>query len=207
VTQKTSQNGINLIKEFEGCVLHAYKPLPTEKWLTIGYGHYGSDVKQGQTITQAEAEELLKKDLKRYEDGVNAAVKVAINQNQFDALVSFSYNLGIYAMTHSDLVGFINKGDFKAASAEFPKWCHAGGKVITGLVRRRNEERELFDKPVPKPKPKPKQTVKVYHTVVKGETLSGIAAKFKTTVAKLDALNPQITNLNLIHPGQKIRVK
>ena len=84
---KTSQIGVDLIKSFEGCRLAAYKPVPTEKYWTIGYGHYGADVVPGIKITQAQAEAYLKKDLERFENAVTRT-GLALNQNQFDALVS-----------------------------------------------------------------------------------------------------------------------
>ena len=90
---KTSQNGINLIKQFEGCRLTAYKPVATEKYYTIGYGHYGADVSPNMKITQAQADAYLVADLKRFEDSVNVT-RLILNQNQFDALVSFTYNCG-----------------------------------------------------------------------------------------------------------------
>ena len=92
---KISQEGIDLIKSFEGLRLKAYKALPTEKYFTIGYGHYGEDVKEGMTITQKQAEDLLKKDLERYERYVDKyAGNLALNQHERDALVSFCYNCG-----------------------------------------------------------------------------------------------------------------
>ena len=90
---KISQNGINLIKQFEGCRLTAYKPVPTEKYYTIGYGHYGADVAPGMKITQAQADAFLLSDLQKFENAVNAT-GLKLNQNQFDALVSFTYNCG-----------------------------------------------------------------------------------------------------------------
>jgi GH24 family phage-related lysozyme (muramidase) len=159
-----SQVGINLIKSFEGLSLKAYKvDGANEKYWTIGYGHYGSDVKEGQTITAQKAEELLKKDLKKYVDGVDAAIKVKVNQYQFDACVSFAYNLGVSAFTNSDLCEYINAGKFDKAAGEFGKWVHAGGNVLKGLVRRREAERVLFLKHVeaPKPKLKPKKYLSI----------------------------------------------
>jgi lysozyme len=146
-----SQKGINLIKSYEGLMLHAYKPLPTEKYYTIGYGHYGADVNKTDTISASEAEALLKKDVAKYADGVSKLVKVAINQNQFDALCSFSYNLGLAALASSSLLRLLNAGDFIRASKEFDAWVHAGGHLLQGLVKRRNEEQALFNTPVPKP--------------------------------------------------------
>lgn len=191
-----SQNGINLIKSFEGLRLKAYKAVSTEKYYTIGYGHYGADVRANETITEAQAENLLKNDLQKYVDAVNAAVKVSINQNQFDALVSFTYNCGINAFKTSDMLKYINKGDFKSAANEFDKWIHSGGKVIAGLVKRRAKEKELFLK----------AAATTTYTVKSGDTLSGIAKKYGTTVKQLQAWN-DIKNPNKIYVGQKLRVK
>jgi GH24 family phage-related lysozyme (muramidase) len=139
-----SQVGIDLIKKFEGCSLRAYKPVKSELHFTIGYGHYGPDVKEGEIITQAKADALLKKDLQRFVDGVNKWVKVKLNQNQFDALVSFSFNLGLGNLSTSTLLEYVNHNDFERAANEFDKWIKAGGVVLAGLVKRRKEEKELF---------------------------------------------------------------
>ena len=85
-------SGIKLLKKFEGCRLKAYKATPREKYYTIGYGHYSPDIRANQTITQEQADELLRKDLEKFENYVNTMVKLRLNQNQFDALVSFTYN-------------------------------------------------------------------------------------------------------------------
>lgn len=138
---KTGKKGLELIKEFEGCRLTAYK-CPANVW-TIGYGHT-KGVKQGQKITQSEAEELLKNDLKTYESYVNKYVKVSLNQNQFDALVSFTYNCGGGSLKNSLLLTKLNKGDYSGAANEFPRWNKAGGRVLAGLIRRRKAEKDLF---------------------------------------------------------------
>ncbi len=190
---RTSQNGINLIKKYEGCRLAAYK-CPAGRW-TIGYGHT-SGVKAGQKITQKQAENYLKSDLKEYEKGVEKAVKVTLNQNQFDALISFTYNCGIGALISSTLLKKLNAGDYKGASKEFLKWNKSNGRVLNGLKRRRNAERALFDK-IP---------VKTVYVVKKGDTLGKIAQKHNTTVAKLVKLN-NIKNPDVIYAGQKINVK
>lgn len=139
-----SQVGVNLIKSFEGLVLHAYKPVPTERYWTIGYGHYGSDVREHDKITSQQAEEMLKQDLKVYAYSVSQNVKVKINQNQFDALTSFCYNVGKEGLRTSTLLKKLNAGDFSGASKEFEKWVHGGGKVLPGLVTRRKAEKALF---------------------------------------------------------------
>ena len=139
-----SQNGIDLIKRFEGCRLTAYK-CPANV-LTIGYGHTGQDVKQGLTITQEQAEKLLKSDLTVHCNNVSKLVKVPLNQNQFDALVSFEYNIGYGNLSRSTLLALLNQKKYKEASEEFKKWKYAGGKVLAGLVKRREAEKELFIK-------------------------------------------------------------
>lgn len=152
---KLSQEGIDLIKKYEGLSLKAYKVAGAgEKYWTIGYGHYSPDVKEHDVITKAEAEEILKKELHRFEAGVEELVTVGINQHQFNALVSFSYNVGLGALKNSTLLKLVNARDFKGAAKEFDKWTKAGGNVLKGLVTRRNEEQALFLKPVPVEKPK-----------------------------------------------------
>lgn len=139
---KTGKKGIELIKSFEGCRLAAYK-CPAGV-LTIGYGHT-SGVKSGQKITQAQAETLLKTDLAKYENAVNECVTAMLNQNQFDALVSFAYNCGAGALKSSTLLKKLNAGDYSGAAAEFVKWNKASGKVLAGLTKRRTAERALFN--------------------------------------------------------------
>ena len=136
-----SETGIELIKKFEGCVLKAYK-CPAGVW-TIGYGHT-SGVKEGQTITKAQAKELLIQDLRPFEIGVNNLVNVPLNQNQFDALVSFCYNLGTGNLKNSTLLKLLNKGDYNGAAEQFDHWIYAGGKKLNGLVKRRAAEKKLF---------------------------------------------------------------
>lgn len=156
---KISQTGIDLIKSFEGCRLTAYKPVPTERYWTIGYGSYGPHVKPGMAITKAKAEEMLREELERFEKGVNELVKVPINQNQFDALVSFAYNCGLGNLKSSTLLKYVNQKEFSVAADEFGKWTRASGNVLKGLVRRRAAEKELFEKPVKGHAPK-KETLK-----------------------------------------------
>ena len=137
-----SQKGINLIKNFEGCRLTAYK-CPANI-LTIGYGHTGSDVHTGQKITQEEAEKLLRQDLIIHCNNVSKLVKVPLNQNQFDALVSFEYNVGYGNFKSSTLLKLLNQGKYKEASEQFGRWKFAGGKVLAGFVKRREAEKQLF---------------------------------------------------------------
>ena len=138
---KTSNVGIELIKKYEGCVLKAYK-CPSGVW-TIGYGHTNG-VKSGMKITKTQAVNYLKQDLSIYEKAVTDYVKVPLNQNQFDALVSFSFNCGVGALKTSTLLQKLNSSDYNGAANEFPRWNKSNGKVLNGLVRRRQEEKELF---------------------------------------------------------------
>lgn len=142
---RTSENGRKLIQRFEGCREKAYQDC-VGVW-TIGYGHTGN-VRAGQVITKQEAERLLSEDLKRFEAGVEKNVKVSLTQNQFDALVSFCYNLGVGNLQKSTLLKKLNAGDYKGAGDEFLKWNKAGGSVVKGLTNRRKDERELFLKDV-----------------------------------------------------------
>ena len=132
-----SKKGIDLIKSFEGCKLKEYR-CPAGV-LTIGYGHTG-DVKEGQVITQAQADSLLVKDLQRFVDGVNKLLKVEVTQCQFDALESFSYNCGLGSLQKSTLLKCVNAKWWTNASKEFLKWNKAGSKVLAGLTRRRIAE-------------------------------------------------------------------
>ena len=141
-----SPRGRTLIEKFEGLRLTAYQDM-VGVW-TIGYGHTGPDVKAGMTITQQQAEQLLINDLARFNNGVNALVQTRINQNQFDALISFSYNLGLGSLQQSTLLRLLNAGNFQAAADQFPRWDRAGGKEVAGLLARRNAERALFLTPV-----------------------------------------------------------
>lgn len=143
---RASENGINLIKQFEGCRLAAYQD-SVGVW-TIGYGWTqsvdGNPVAKGMAITQQKADDLLKQGVVQYENGVNSLVKVQLNQNQFDALVDFAYNLGVNALRGSTLLKKLNTGDYAGAANEFTKWNKAGGKELAGLMRRREAEKSLF---------------------------------------------------------------
>lgn len=136
-----NKSGLDLIKNFEGLRLKAYR-CPSNI-LTIGYGHTGG-VREGQVITKEKAEELLKADLSIFEQGVRKNVKVPLNENQFSALVSFVFNIGLAAFIRSTLLRILNSGDYKGAAGQFDRWVRGGGKVLPGLVRRRAAEKELF---------------------------------------------------------------
>lgn len=140
---RISENGKNLIKSFEGLRLTAYKVLDSEKYYTIGYGHYGADVKKDMVITEEKANELFNMDIKKYEDAVNCTRFAFIpNQNQFDALVSFCYNLGVGIM--QDFIAMSST----QVSNEMLLYVNSGGVRLDGLVRRRQKEVELFNTPL-----------------------------------------------------------
>ncbi|MDY6380966.1 MAG: lysozyme [Bacteroidales bacterium] len=150
---KTSQKGIDLITRFEGVILHSY--LCPKGVLTIGVGHTGSDVTKDMVITEKEAENLLKKDLKNFESKLNYSLEhdnLTLNQNQFDACISFIFNLGYSAFIFSTLYKKLKAGDYEGASDEFLKWVYItktvnGERVklrLKGLETRRNAERDLF---------------------------------------------------------------
>lgn len=142
----TSSAGRQLIESFEGLKLTAYQDM-VGVW-TIGYGHTGADVKPGLTINAGQAAALLSADLAKFERGVAQLVTLLLNQHQFDALVSFSYNLGLGSLKNSTLLKLLNSGDVAAAAEQFLRWDKAGGRQVAGLTRRRQAERELFLTPV-----------------------------------------------------------
>lgn len=138
-----SQDAIDLIKECEGCVLTAY---PDAGGYSIGYGHHGTDVKKGMSISQAKADEYLAKDLKTVCSFVKSKVKVKLTQNQFDALVSLTYNIGVGNFEKSSVLKYVNQGKFEEAAKAFDKHVYSKGKKLDGLVKRRNKEKALFKK-------------------------------------------------------------
>jgi GH24 family phage-related lysozyme (muramidase) len=152
---KISEGGLSILKRFEGLRLSAYRDA-VGVW-TIGYGHTSAagapTVIAGLTITAQRAEDILVNDLRSYEAAVIANVKVPLNQNQYDALVSFTYNVGPGALKSSTLLKKLNAGDYAGAAAEFAKWNKGGGKVLAGLVSRRAAEAELCKRPVTPPLP------------------------------------------------------
>lgn len=135
---------IQKLKEFEGLSLVAYKPTKAERWWTIGYGHSAGDVRQGMRITEKKAEELLKRDLYFVEKFVNGIPKVR-TQGQFDALVSFTYNVGVGKLKSSTLLKKIMHDATTAEiQREFMKWVYSGGKKLDGLVKRRRWEAQRW---------------------------------------------------------------
>lgn len=146
---KTSSTGLALIKHFEGLRTKAYRD-GGGVW-TIGYGHTaaaGAPIpRAGMEITAQDAMDILARDLGQYERGVSAALKRSPTQNQFDAMVSLCFNIGIKAFTGSSIVRYFNEGNTKKAAERFLAWNQDNGKVIPGLTRRREAEKALFLEP------------------------------------------------------------
>ncbi|EOJ6089126.1 lysozyme [Klebsiella michiganensis] len=144
-----SNNGIALIKRFEGCRLTAYPDPGTggAPW-TIGYGWTGKvdgkTIRPGMKIDDAIAERLLRTGVVSFDQAVSKMLKVSVTQNQYDALVSLAYNIGTRALSSSTLMKKLNAGDVKGAADEFLRWNKSGGKAMSGLTNRRKAEREVF---------------------------------------------------------------
>ena len=138
---KISSNGIELIKVFEGLELEAYK-CAAGVW-TIGYGHI-KGVHEGMNITEDTANKMLMEELVEYENYIDQAVTVPLAQCQYDAMVSWVYNLGNGNLTSSTLLKVLNSGDYDGVPAQMMRWNKAGGKVLEGLTRRRQAEADMF---------------------------------------------------------------
>lgn len=161
---KTSAAGLALIREYEGCVLHAYQDA-AGVW-TIGVGHTAAAgppaPTPGMTISEAEALDILARDICQYERAVESAVARRMTQNQFDAMVSLCFNIGPSRFRESTVLHDFNRGETEGAADAFLLWNRAGGRVLEGLVRRRYAERALFlslapeTAPAPPRKPAPK---------------------------------------------------
>ena len=139
---KISPEGLALIKKFEGCELEAYQ-CSAGVW-TIGYGHT-KGVEEGMTITKDQAEQMLLEELIEYEVAVEEAVDNQLDQCMFDALVSWTYNLGPTNLNNSTMLKVLNAGKYDEVPAQIKRWNKAGGKVLEGLVRRREAEALLFE--------------------------------------------------------------
>jgi len=139
---KISLEGLSLIKRFEGCRLKSYKC--SANVLTIGYGHT-SGVKETDTITQDEADKLLQEDVEQFEKYVDDNVTVELGQSQFDALVAWTFNLGPGNLRESTLLKVLNNQDYTSVPREIKRWNKAGGKVLEGLIRRREAEALLYE--------------------------------------------------------------
>jgi len=147
LTRQINTAGLDLIQDTEGCRLRAYPDPATggAPW-TIGYGHTGPEVTPTTIITFDQAEEYLKSDLRRFEDGVEKLAPKCTD-NQFAALVCFAFNCGLGNLRGSTLLKLHNAGDYRGAQGEFCKWDKANGRVMSGLERRRNAEAMLYGKP------------------------------------------------------------
>ena len=139
---RCSQEGLELIKKFEGCKLKSYK-CSAGVW-TIGYGHT-EGIKEGDIITPEEAEKLLRADVFKFERYVEDEVKVKLEQNQFDALVAWTFNLGVGNLRSSTMLKELNNSKFDKVPSEMKRWNKAGGKTLDGLIRRREAESLLFN--------------------------------------------------------------
>ena len=142
MAREVNEAGVRLVQEFEGCRLDAYRcpaGIPT-----IGYGATGPDIRMGMVWTQEQADERLAEDLARFAAGVERLVQVDLTDNQFAALVSFAYNVGLGALRDSTLLRKLNAGDYLGAADQLPRWARAGGRIMPGLTRRRAAERDLF---------------------------------------------------------------
>jgi lysozyme len=139
---RTGDEGIALIRHFEGCRLDAYL-CPAGVW-TIGYGHT-KGVKEGETIDQEAAEAFLIEDLEEFEGYVTEMVEVPLSQSQFDALVSWTFNLGPGNLERSTLLAKLNQGEYTDVPFEIKRWTRAGGVILPGLVKRRDAEAALFE--------------------------------------------------------------
>ena len=141
--QRINERGIALIKHFEGLELEAY--LCPAKVPTIGYGHTGPDVQLGQKISEAKADQLLRRDLRRFEEAVRMLIGSApTTSDQFSALVSFAFNIGAAALERSTLLRMHKAGDIDGASKQFGRWVYANKQKLNGLIRRRAMEAKLY---------------------------------------------------------------
>ena len=213
---RTSENGIELVKAFEG--LHKVKSdgtvrsyrCPAGRW-TIGYGHTHG-VRSGETITPEEAEDLLRKDLQDCEAVVERLVKVDLTQNQFDALVSFVFNLGQGNFSSSTLLRKLNRGEYESAAEEFIRWNKARVdgelKALPGLTRRRTAEAALFemdvelaseggDLPVQKPQQSEAKPLGKSRTLF-GLSLAGLSTGISEATSQLQSLTAYSSTLQVV---------
>lgn len=157
MAMKMSENGTKLLMEWEGFEKEVY--LDAAGLPTIGVGHLltqderssgkilinGEPIRYNDGLTERQVEDLLSQDLKRFEDGVNDACTVDLNQNQFDALVSFSFNVGVNAFKNSTLLKLLNQGKYDQVPDQLRRWVYSGGRKIRGLINRREKEIELWN--------------------------------------------------------------
>ena len=164
---RISDAGIDFLHRWEGCFLKAYRDVKGV-W-TIGYGHTSAAgnprVTSGMVITQERADAIFKADLRKFEAYVDEWVKVPLTQNQYDALVSFVYNVGPGNFKGSTLLRKLNAKDYSGAADEFLKWNKSGGRFIQGLANRRAAERQLFSRSTPVRRPPSVQATKPTYTL------------------------------------------
>lgn len=144
-TRRLSRTGLKMIADFEGFRARAYKPVPSEEFWTIGYGHYGPDVRPGSTVTRAKALRLLRSDARIAARAVRKGCRgKKMTQGEYDALVSFTFNCGTGAFASSTLLKKFRAGDHRGAADQLLRWNRAGGRELAGLTRRRKAERDRF---------------------------------------------------------------
>lgn len=185
---KISENGRNLIAEFEGLRLQAYQD-SVGVW-TIGYGHT-QGVVPGQIITVAKANQLLDQDIQTHASGIFKYVQVQLNQNQFDALVSFHFNLGANILQGSELLTCINARNWQAAANQMLKYVYAGNEILQGLVNRRNAEVSLFLKDVENPIVNDKEEINMFCLYKRGNAMyfyNGVTVKTLTNPSQVTIL-------------------
>lgn len=200
-----SKEGIELIKDFEGFSAKAYQ-CSAGVW-TLGYGSTDG-VKNGDKITLGEAEKRLAQDLAYFEAEIDILVKVPLTQSQFDALVSFTYNVGVGALKKSTLLKRLNAGKYEEVPAQLMRWNKAGGKVLAGLVRRRQAEADLFNSDEPKQdEPFAQKVDAPEKPLVKSRTMTGAGLAGVASVAgevvteakdQIEPLVPYADSLKLI---------
>lgn len=183
---KTSPAGIRAIKEFEGSRLEAYQDV-VGVW-SIGYG-FTTGVQPGDTMTQAECDERLKNELRQYEQAVWDATGGDVTQSEFDALVSFAWNVGIAGMKKSSVIKAHNRGDKAAAARAFGLWNKAGGEIVNGLVRRRAAEAVMYldddAKPMPQAVDAPKPMTSSTTVIAAGTAALATVTQITDAIGKL----------------------
>jgi GH24 family phage-related lysozyme (muramidase) len=207
-----SDAGLAFLKGSEGLRLDAY--LDSGGVPTIGYGSTNG-VQLGDRINAEQAMQLLAKDTGWAQEAVRESVDVPLTQGQFDALTSFTYNVGAGAFENSTLLAKLNAGDFSGAQAEFARWDNAGGQELEGLARRRRDEAALFGGDMPVSSASGGDATNVSsmvgpaqsgYSVRAGDTLSEIARGLGVSLDALIAANPQVADPDLIFAGQQINL-
>lgn len=141
--QSATSIAISLIQKWEGCRLLAYRPLPTDKW-TVGWGATGPDITEGTRWTQEQADADLANRVSLLVSEVSNLITYGVFSYELGACVSLAYNIGVDAFKDSTLLKMLNKGDLEGAAEQFPRWDRSGGKVVPGLLNRREDEKNVF---------------------------------------------------------------